>query len=167
MKTILQPYADSTADSIQFEIEMLQDLYDSEQSVKELSKSNINFLVVDDDYDLVTYIQDCLHIDFENIAVIAVGSGESALKEIGQKIPDVLITDLTMQGISGFVLIEELQKQKGGKDVELLVITGKELSDKELSLLKELNTSWILYKPFDSELLIETVKKLFNNNTEH
>lgn len=167
MKTILESFKESSTNSIQFEIEMLQDFYAKEQLSKEKEKEETHFLVVDDNYDLVSYIQDCLTTDFKNITVIAVGSGEIALKEISQKIPDVLITDITMPGMDGFALITEFQKRETEAKIKLLVITGKELSSEELLQLKELNISGILYKPFDSERLVETVKNLLNNSTEH
>lgn len=164
MKTILQPYAESTADSIQFEIEMLQDLYDSEESIKEVSKSKINFLVVDDDYDLVTYIQDCLITDFKKVTVIAVASAEIALKELKVKLPDILITDLIMPGMNGFDLISKLRLSQSDTEVKVLVITGKELLKSESQKLTELGISGILRKPFDSEKLKSIIDKMIEKN---
>ena len=167
MKTTLQLFTESTPNSIQFEIEMLQDFYESEQPSIEKQKEEIQFLVVDDDYDLATYIHDCLSSDFINITVIAVGSGEAALKEIEHRVPDVLITDITMPRMDGFDLISRLRLIRNTNRVKILVITGKELSMQELNQLEKLNTSGILYKPFDSERLIEIVKNTLNNSTEH
>lgn len=162
MENILKLNSESSANSIQFEIEMLQDFYEIRDAEKEVSKSTLHFLVVDDDYDLVSYIQDCLHIDFENITVVAVGSGEKALNEITQRIPDVLITDLSMSGITGFQLINQFRAMDSSIDTKILVITGKELSKKEIQLLEEEYISVLMYKPFDSEELKKNVQQILN-----
>lgn len=153
---------ESSANSIQFEIEMLQDFYAIGDAEKEVSKSKLHFLVVDDDYDLVSYIQDCLHIDFENITAVAVGSAEKALNQIDQKRPDVLITDLSMPEMDGFQLISEVKRIEGISDLKILVITGKELSKKEIQLLEEEYISGLMYKPFDSEELKKNVQQILN-----
>lgn len=162
MENILQLNKKTSANSIQFEIEMLEDFYASTESSKEVPKSKHHFLVVDDDYDLVSYIQDCLHIDFENIKVVAVGSGEKALNEITHKMPDVLITDLSMSGLTGFQLINQFRTIDSSINTKILVITGKELSSKEIQLLEEEYISGLMYKPFDSEELKKNVQKILN-----
>lgn len=162
MQNTLKLNSESSANSIQFEIEMLEDFYEIVDAEKEVSKSKLHFLVVDDDYDLVSYIQDCLHIDFENITVIPVGSGQKALNEIAQKIPDVLITDLSMPEMDGFQLISEVKRADGISALKILVITGKELSKKEIQLLEEEYISGLVYKPFDSEELKKNVQQILN-----
>lgn len=158
----LQIHKKNSADTVRFEIEMLQDFYEFGDTEKEGSKSKLHFLVVDDDYDLVTYIQDCLTSDFKNIKVVAVGSGEKALDEIAQKIPDVLITDLSMPEMDGFQLISEAKKADGIGGLKILVITGKELSKKEVHLLEEEYISTLMYKPFDSEELKMNVQQILS-----
>ena len=69
--------------------------------------------------------------------------------------------------MDGFDLISRLRLIRNTNRVKILVITGKELSMQELNQLEKLNTSGILYKPFDSERLIEIVKNTLNNSTEH
>lgn len=162
MKNTLQLKSESSANSIQFEIEMLQDFYEIGDAEKEVSKSTLHFLVVDDDYDLVSYIQDCLHIDFENIKVVAVGSGEKALNEITEKMPDVLITDLSMPEMDGFKLINHFRSMEASINTKILVITGKELSKKEIHLLEEEYISGLMYKPFDTEELKKNVQQILN-----
>lgn len=151
-----------SSDSIQFEIEMLQDFYASELAEKEVSKDKMHILVVDDDYDLVTYIQDCLYIDFENITILAVSSGKRAINEMAQKIPDVLITDISMPEMDGLQLISEVKRTKGTSAVKILVITGKELAKKEILQLEEEKISAVMYKPFDSEELKANVQQILN-----
>lgn len=162
MQSILISNKETSANSIQFEIEMLQDFYAIGDAHKEVSKDKTHFLVVDDDYDLVSYIQDCLHINFENIKVVAVGSGEKALNEITHKMPDVLITDLSMSGLTGFQLINQFRTIDSSINTKILVITGKELSSKEIQLLEEEYISALMYKPFDSEELKKNVQQLLN-----
>ncbi|GAB5409527.1 MAG: hypothetical protein BalsKO_18920 [Balneolaceae bacterium] len=162
MENALKLNSKISTNSIQFEIEMLQDFYEITDTEEEVFKSKLHFLIVDDDYDLVSYIQDCLHIDFENITVVAVSSGEKALNQIGQKIPDVLITDLSMPEMDGFQLISEVNRNHGISNLKILVITGKELSKKEIQLLEKEYISGLMYKPFDSEELKKNVQQILN-----
>ena len=164
MQNTLKLNSESSANLIQFEIEMLRDFYEFGDSEKEASKSKLHFLVVDDDYDLVSYVQDCLYINFDNITVVAVSSGEKALSEITQKTPDVLITDLSMPELNGFQLITKLRLIEGSGNAKILVITGKELSKRESQKLIELEISGILRKPFDSDELKTTIDEITENN---
>lgn len=162
MGNTLQIHKKISADTVRFEIEMLQDFYEFGDAEKEVFKSKLHFLVVDDDYDLVTYIRECLTSDFKNIKVVAVCSGEKALNEIAQKIPDVLITDLSMPGMDGFQLISEVKRREGISALKILVITGKELIKKEIHLLEREYISTLMYKPFDSEELKKNVEQILS-----
>ncbi len=48
-----------------------------------------------------------------------------------QKLPDLIITDLTMPGIDGFGLVEELKLDPRTKDTPIVVVSAKDITPDE------------------------------------
>ena len=70
---------------------------------------------------------------------------------------DCMVLDLKLPDMTGFELIENLQKENGGADLPIIVYTGKELTRKEELRLRRVAAS-IIIKQADSpeRLLAET-----------
>ena len=48
-----------------------------------------------------------------------------------QKLPDLIVTDLTMPGIDGFGLVEELKLDPRTKDIPIVVVSAKDITAEE------------------------------------
>src|SRR5207248_9288708 len=87
----------------------------------------------------------------------AVGTGQEALKRLTDETFDCMVLDLKLPDMTGFELIDKLQKDLGRSDIPIIVYTGKELTRKEEAQLKRVAAS-IIIKEADSpeRLLAET-----------
>ena len=114
-------------------------------------------LVVDDSATMRSMIKTVLsEIGFESITA---GDGLKALKILGDKTVDIVITDINMPNMDGIQLIRELRATEGTKFVPILVITT-EGGDNVKQAGKEAGASGWIVKPFNPETLNRAVTKL-------
>jgi signal transduction histidine kinase/DNA-binding response OmpR family regulator len=86
-------------------------------------------LVVDNDPGTVRLIGNVLEeADYQ---VTTAYNSEDAIKSIQEFRPDLLVLNLTMPE-TGFDVIEYLKTDKGGKEIPLIVLTQKDLTEKEI-----------------------------------
>jgi CheY-like chemotaxis protein len=57
--------------------------------------------------------------------------GWEGLSMARQKMPDLIISDLTMPGIDGFGLVEELKLDPRTKDIPVVVVSAKDITPDE------------------------------------
>lgn len=48
-----------------------------------------------------------------------------------QKLPDLIVSDLTMPGMDGFGLVEELKLDPRTKDIPVVVVSAKDITTEE------------------------------------
>lgn len=109
-----------------------------------------SILIVEDDEDLLLlYKLNLKKWDFP-VEVRYAANGYMALVEIGRRIPDLLITDLSMPEVDGFNMLQNLENE--GIHFPTIVITG--LPKEKVSKLGKLaDDLLILNKPVDFDLL--------------
>lgn len=107
-------------------------------------------LAVDDVPSILTVISTIFSDEFE---VIKKTNGKEALEWMySGHLPEIIITDLQMPGMSGFELIEEIKKSSLYKRVPIIVLSGQSNSSERVKCLK-LGASDYLAKPFNPEEL--------------
>lgn len=79
-------------------------------------------IVVDDEEDIVFALQRGLKARLPNLTVVGLSDSRAAMAEIERERPDLLITDLTMPGLSGVELL--LGARKLSASMPAIVITG-------------------------------------------
>ncbi|MEX1082258.1 MAG: sigma 54-interacting transcriptional regulator [Halofilum sp. (in: g-proteobacteria)] len=79
-------------------------------------------LLVDDDPDLLRLLD--IRLQGAGYAVDTADSGQAALARVEQMPPDVVVTDLRMDGMDGLGLLRELQQRQPGLPVLLLTAHG-------------------------------------------
>jgi len=84
-------------------------------------------LVVDDDADTVAAMQ--LLLSVVGFEVATARSAREALRSIGQRRPDLIITDCEMPQMSGLALCRELRERDQTADIPIVVYTGRDLPD--------------------------------------
>ncbi len=100
-------------------------------------------LVVEDDAGLRAYLSAIL--EGQGYRVIAAGSGEEALKALGEERAMLAVLDIGLPGMDGFAVAEQLDG-----DVPVIVVTGDPLKAKMRSFGKS-NPPTILAKPVTPE----------------
>ncbi len=101
----------------------------SEEVLNGLRSSEVNLrerrvVVVDDDPAVAWFFAGVLRA--EGMDVVESSGGQEALKLVREKRPDVIISDILMPGMDGFVLCRELSRDPALADVPVILISWKE-----------------------------------------
>lgn len=95
----------------------------------------------------------------EGFDVIQAEDGVDALKQIGKKAVDMVITDLNMPNMDGIELIKALRTDQRLKFVPIVMLTSESQEMKKREGKEAGATGWIV-KPFNPEQLVSVVKKV-------
>lgn len=87
-------------------------------------------LVVDDEKDIRDLIKEAL--TKEKFSVITVSSGEEAIVLAKTDKPHLILLDIAMPGMDGYITCEELQKDSKTKNIPVLFLTGKDLDEQSI-----------------------------------
>jgi CheY-like chemotaxis protein len=114
-------------------------------------------LVVDDEPDVLLLCR--LNLQQRGHELLEAADGSTALEIARELHPDVIVLDLMLPGISGYDVLEALQRDSETTDIPVLVLTAKSLrADRERS--HGLGASAFLTKPFLPNELCEMVDSL-------
>ena len=109
-------------------------------------------LLVDDDKDLLQLI--AMRLSAAGYAVATADSGETALASLTVSRPQLVITDLRMQGMDGLALFDAIHRNAPSLPVVILTAHG---TIPEAVAATRRGVFSFLTKPFDSKLLLDTV----------
>ena len=109
-------------------------------------------LLVDDDAGLLQLI--AMRLGAAGFDVTAVSSGEQALASLAVSRPQVVVTDLRMQGMDGLALFDAIHRQAPALPVVILTAHG---TIPEAVAATRRGVYSFLTKPFDAAQLLETV----------
>jgi two-component system response regulator GlrR len=109
-------------------------------------------LLVDDDKDLLQLI--AMRLTAAGYAVTAVHSGEAALAALAVARPQVVVTDLRMQGMDGLALFDAIHRVSPSLPVVILTAHG---TIPEAVSATRRGVFSFLTKPFEPKVLLDTV----------
>jgi CheY-like chemotaxis protein len=112
-------------------------------------------LVVDDSSDMRALLRDVL--EYAGYDVVAVPSGARALAEMNERLPDLVITDLLMPGMSGFTLRATMLRNPRLAAVPVIVLSAYWARPSDT-----LEAGEVLAKPLNIDRLLEAVHRLAN-----
>ena len=72
--------------------------------------------------------------------------------------PDLIISDINLNGQSGLELCEQIKEDEALKDVPVMFLSGAQIPD-IIRRSHAVGGTYYLRKPFDSEVLVELVEK--------
>ena len=116
---------------------------------------NPKILIVDDDEDLIQSLS--LRLRNEGYDVVSGTDGYQGLEQARNEKPDLLILDVKMPAGDGFSIQERLLAH-GTVWPPVIYLTGDKSVRTELNV-KKLGAFAVIYKPFDVEDLLKTVKR--------
>lgn len=118
-------------------------------------------LVVDDEPNIVLSLE--FLMQQAGFDVTTALDGESALALVKQNPPDLLLLDISLPGISGFEVLEQLRSQENFKRLPIVMLTahGREV-EREKGLA--LGADDYITKPFSTRQLVEKVQGLLNES---
>jgi two-component system, NtrC family, response regulator GlrR len=117
-----------------------------------MANENAKVLLVDDDKDLLQLI--AMRLSAAGYAVTAVESGEAALAALSVSRPQVVVTDLRMQGMDGMALFDAIHRDSPALPVVILTAHG---TIPEAVAATRRGVFSFLTKPFEPKTLLDTV----------
>ncbi len=111
-------------------------------------------LVVDDDpdvCDLVTY-----KLEQSGFDVRRASDGDAALREVAKKVPDLVLLDVMMPGVSGLEVLERWRKDEATAAMPVIMLTAK-AQENDVERGFELGADDYVIKPFSPRELVRRV----------
>lgn len=99
-------------------------------ALENLDEKTTTVLLVDDNSDDALLIRRLLE-GRKSYRMYHAKDGWEGLSIARQKLPDLIVSDLTMPGIDGFGLVEELKLDPRTRDIPVVVVSAKDITEEE------------------------------------
>ncbi len=116
-------------------------------------------LVVDDEPNLLRAVAACLKA--EDFEVSTARSGNEALMQLAESVPDLIISDIRMPGMDGYKLARQLRGSPRTALVPIVFLTAKDETADRIEGFRA-GIDAYLTKPFEPAELIAVVKGILN-----
>jgi len=155
-------------DAASFEKEWFKQIHDAQQIEEKIklvtqnkSETSIEpekqiMLVVEDHEELRSFIADIFSKKFQ---IVEASTGEEALEIALELIPDIIITDWMMPGMSGVNLCKAIRNNNKTNHIPLLILTSKSSQESQIEGMQSGADDYVS-KPFNSDILEIRVAKL-------
>lgn len=114
-----------------------------------------NILVVEDEPDISALV--AYHLARESFRVRTAANGGEALRAIENDVPDLVLLDLMLPGLSGLEVLREIRRQEAWKDVPIILLTAKKEEADRLEGLR-LGADDYVSKPFSPQEVVLRVE---------
>ena len=98
-------------------------------------------LFIDDDVEFTVVMKQLL--ESEGFKVEVANGGDRAFEILEQVTPSVIFLDLVMPGMDGFQVAQKLRNDSRWRNIPVVVLSGKELTDEEWKQLTMFNTEFL------------------------
>jgi signal transduction histidine kinase/DNA-binding LacI/PurR family transcriptional regulator/AraC-like DNA-binding protein/ActR/RegA family two-component response regulator len=105
---------------------------DSNAVPDEMTTSCQTILIVDDDPGILDLHAQLVRAKFPQHQVLLASSGKEALHLLQNSSPDLILLDLMMPELDGFGVLEAMQKMETVRQVPVIVISAKTLTEEEM-----------------------------------
>ena len=119
-------------------------------------------LVVEDDKSISDLIS--LHLKKNNFEYLVVHNGEDALSHLDNFMPDFIILDWMIPGLSGLEVLRRIRNKKEYKNLPILMLTAKN-SEQDKIISFESGLDDYITKPFLPSELIARVKAILKRTS--
>lgn len=118
-----------------------------------------SILVIDDNESIRTYLD---HLLAESYYVILAKDGDEGYKKAMQYIPNLIVSDVMMPGLSGFDLCRKLKAEVQTCHIPIILLTAYALDENHVDAYEAGADSYIA-KPFSSDILLARIKNLLES----
>ena len=119
-------------------------------------------LIVDDDPDIVTMLEDRLQAS--DYGTVIARDGVQALELVQQEAPHLMLLDLDMPRLTGLEVLKRLPKIRPVEDLPVIVMTAHASIDAAVEAMKT-GAYDFLTKPLDKDHLLIVIGKALERNT--
>jgi len=116
-------------------------------------------LIIEDEKILLDLLQKKL--SQEGYEILVSHNGEEGLTMMKEQKPDLILLDIIMPKMSGFEVMEEMNKDPELKLIPVIIVSNSG-QPVEIERAQSLGAKdWLVKTEFDPQLVIDKVKKLF------
>lgn len=126
------------------------------------SSNRFRILVVDDDAELRDYIKENLGSGFK---VTTVGNVEDALKLLRDRLPDLIVTDIRMDGLDGLELLKRVKTNIATQHIPVILFSSANGTDERTKGWKR-GADGYLAKPFSIDELEGMITGLLSTRSK-
>ncbi|TSD66719.1 response regulator [Inquilinus sp. KBS0705] len=119
-------------------------------------------LIIDDNAEIRTYIK---KIFKDNYKIYEAQTGEKGLELIKRHLPDVVISDITMEEVSGIDLCRMIKQDSSLSHIPVILLTGDPNPETKLKGI-EVGAVDFVSKPFEKDMLIARVQGILRDRRE-
>lgn len=95
----------------------------------------------------------------KNFEVISAYNGTEGIKSVSRVMPDLILLDVMMPGISGYEVCEKLKKVEKTKNIPIIFLTVRSRPE-DIKKGYDLGAAFYITKPFNYPELIEGINKV-------
>jgi two-component system cell cycle response regulator DivK len=122
-------------------------------------KTPLTVLVVEGDISNRKFLE--AFLDFEGYHVVTASTAETALRQIREARPALVLTDIRLPGMDGLELIESIREDAATAHIPVIVITAHLITGGEETLLAA-GFDGYMPKPVNIALLKDCIKHYLN-----
>ncbi len=119
-------------------------------------QTNLSLLIVEDNPDLNNMLVDMLSGLYK---VSVAYNGLNGIQKAQEEIPDLILSDVMMPGISGLELCQRLKTETKTSHIPIVLLTALGTPEKQIEGLEH-GADVYLVKPFDRDYLLLTIRNL-------
>lgn len=125
----------------------------------ELITDKKTILIVDDNHDIRQYLE---HIFRDQYFLFTAENGLEGLEMAQQHLPDIIISDINMDGLDGLELCRKIKQSETLGHIPVILLTAASSTDMQLKGIEGGADDYIT-KPFDTQLLLARVGTMLKN----
>ncbi|MCV9930277.1 response regulator [Flavobacterium sp. LS1R49] len=118
-------------------------------------------LIIDDNTDIRNYL---IKLFSKAYLVYSAEDGEEGLKLTKKHMPDLVISDITMEGMDGLELCRKIKENSNLSHIPVILLTASQNPETHLRGISDGADDYIT-KPFDDDILVARVESLLKNRS--
>jgi DNA-binding response OmpR family regulator len=116
-------------------------------------------LIVDDDPNILLSLEFLLVKN--GFDVIVARNGMEAIEAIEETVPDIVLLDIMMPDVDGYVICEFIKKNERTRNAKVIFLSAKS-READISFGYEMGADLYMIKPFSTRTLLEQINILLN-----
>lgn len=129
---------------------------ENQKENQELNLSEKTILIVEDNYDLQTFLKELLENQYN---IILADNGEEGYHYAKSNFPDLILSDIMMPILDGIEMCNKLQMDHLTKHIPVILLTAKNSTNAKISGLKSGAIEYI-NKPFNTKELLLKINNI-------
>jgi signal transduction histidine kinase/AraC-like DNA-binding protein/CheY-like chemotaxis protein/ABC-type xylose transport system substrate-binding protein len=118
-----------------------------------------SILIIEDNKDMLNYLSERLGETYE---IFTADNGRNGLNETFERVPDLIISDVVLPGISGKNITIKLKTDIRTSHIPIILLTAQSTVEQQIDGITSMADAYIV-KPFNFDYLLATVKNLIKS----